>query len=126
MPTTEMTQAMPTPANWLTIWPQWPSMAPEARVSGGILEDRVDDAGGEEAGEDRSQGSACAVDAEGVQRVVIAEEALTMKTMKEQKKPAIRPMSRADMGWTKPEAGVMATRPATAPEMAPSAVGLPL
>src|SRR5205085_10759134 len=32
----------------------------------------------------------------------------------------------ADMGETKPEAGVMATRPATAPEIAPSALGLPL
>src|SRR3990170_2816531 len=29
------------------------------------------------------------------------------------------------MGQTKPEAGVIATRPATAPEAAPSTVGLP-
>src|SRR5579863_402956 len=49
-----------------------------------------------------------------------------MKTMKEQKKPAQRPMAMAGKGWTNPEAGVMATRPATAPEMAPRAVGLPL
>src|SRR5580658_1734339 len=46
--------------------------------------------------------------------------------MKEQKTPAMRPMARADMGCTKPDAGVMATSPATAPEMAPRAVGLPL
>src|SRR6185437_11492730 len=46
--------------------------------------------------------------------------------MNEQKKPASRPMSMADMGCTNPEAGVMATSPATAPEIAPSAVGLPL
>src|SRR6201996_7301965 len=32
----------------------------------------------------------------------------------------------ADPGSTKPEAGVMATRPATAPEMMPSTDGLPL
>ena len=49
-----------------------------------------------------------------------------MKTMKKQKNPASRPMSSAAMGWTKPDAGVMATSPATAPEIAPSAVGLPL
>src|ERR1700675_3065429 len=34
-------------------------------------------------------------------------------------------MSSADMGVTKPAAGVIATRPATAPEAAPSTVGLP-
>src|SRR5579863_9157190 len=50
----------------------------------------------------------------------------TLKTMKEQKNPAARPIASADMGCTKPEAGVMATSPATAPEIAPSAVGLPL
>src|SRR6516225_4646789 len=51
---------------------------------------------------------------------------LTLKTMKEQTNPAARPMNNADMGCTKPDAGVIATRPATAPEIAPSAVGLPL
>src|SRR5499433_1401098 len=35
-------------------------------------------------------------------------------------------MSSAGMGATKPEAGVMATNPATAPLAAPSTVGLPL
>src|SRR5215467_1522350 len=40
--------------------------------------------------------------------------------------PAIRPIARAGMGPTKPAAGVMATSPATAPEIAPSALGLPL
>src|SRR5215469_4853472 len=34
-------------------------------------------------------------------------------------------MTRADIGPTNPEAGVIATSPATAPEMAPSALGLP-
>src|SRR5579863_1522900 len=46
--------------------------------------------------------------------------------MNAQKRPARRPMSRADMGCTNPEAGVMATNPATEPEIAPRAVGLPL
>src|ERR1019366_8411224 len=35
------------------------------------------------------------------------------------------PITRADIGLTKPEAGVMATSPATAPLAAPSTVGLP-
>src|SRR5690606_39814278 len=39
--------------------------------------------------------------------------------------PAAMPMTSAPPGATKPEAGVMATRPATAPEMMPSTLGLP-
>src|SRR5690349_11588726 len=39
--------------------------------------------------------------------------------------PARAPMTIEDSGPTYPEAGVMATRPATAPEAAPSTVGLP-
>src|SRR5680860_917305 len=35
------------------------------------------------------------------------------------------PMIRAPVGATKPAAGVMATRPATAPERRPSTLGLP-
>src|ERR1700756_3191148 len=45
--------------------------------------------------------------------------------MKKQKTPAINPISSADMGLTNPDAGVMATSPATAPEIAPSALGFP-
>src|SRR5664280_1406202 len=40
--------------------------------------------------------------------------------------PAASPMPKAGMGLTKPEAGVIATSPATAPETAPSTDGLPL
>src|SRR5215475_14698548 len=46
--------------------------------------------------------------------------------MKKQNTPASRPMTMAGMGPTKPAAGVIATRPATAPEIAPRALGLPL
>src|ERR1051326_3317255 len=46
--------------------------------------------------------------------------------MRKQKTPAIPPIAKADMGVTKPAAGVRATKPATAPEIAPSALGLPL
>src|SRR5215813_13326500 len=40
--------------------------------------------------------------------------------------PAANPMMIADSGLTKPDAGVMATSPATAPDAAPSIVGLPV
>jgi hypothetical protein len=66
------------------------------------------------------------VHTEGVEGIVVAEPALTVVTMRKQTTPATTPMMRADMGCTKPEAGVMATSPATAPEMAPRALGLPL
>src|SRR5512135_2470630 len=39
--------------------------------------------------------------------------------------PAPNPISTADAGPTNPDAGVIATRPATQPEAAPSAVGFP-
>src|SRR5512135_1130280 len=39
--------------------------------------------------------------------------------------PAPTPMMSADRGPTKPDAGVMATRPATQPDAAPKTVGLP-
>src|SRR5690242_5532084 len=40
--------------------------------------------------------------------------------------PPTRPITSAPPGATKPEAGVIATRPATAPETMPSTLGLPL
>src|SRR5947207_2074212 len=40
--------------------------------------------------------------------------------------PAAKPITIAERGLTKPEAGVIATSPATAPEAAPSIVGLPV
>ena len=46
--------------------------------------------------------------------------------MKKQNTPAISPIAIADIGDTNPDAGVIATSPATAPEIAPSTDGLPL
>src|ERR1043166_7107583 len=40
--------------------------------------------------------------------------------------PAPNPITTAASGVTKPEAGVIATRPPTAPDAAPSTVGLPV
>src|SRR4051794_29004641 len=39
--------------------------------------------------------------------------------------PAAKPIIAAGIGCTKPDAGVIATSPATAPEIAPSTLGLP-
>src|SRR5450755_4291149 len=50
-------------------------------------------------------------------RLVAAQKQIT---------PAATPITIAPPGSTKPEAGVMATSPATAPEAAPSTEGLPL
>src|SRR4051812_19140029 len=46
--------------------------------------------------------------------------------MKKQNTPATNPIASAAMGPTNPAAGVIATNPATAPDTAPSALGLPL
>src|SRR5579859_2657237 len=46
--------------------------------------------------------------------------------MRKQTTPAHRPISSAGKGCTKPEAGVIATRPATQPEIPPSMLGLPV
>src|SRR6201982_2439171 len=46
--------------------------------------------------------------------------------MEKQNAPAISPIPIAGIGPTNPAAGVIATSPATAPEIAPSALGLPL
>src|SRR5687768_11982722 len=40
--------------------------------------------------------------------------------------PAVNPMISACIGCTNPDAGVIATSPATAPEIPPSTLGLPL
>src|SRR5579875_158932 len=49
----------------------------------------------------------------------------TFTTIQKQNNPAISPIHSAPIGVTNPEAGVIATSPATAPEIPPSALGLP-
>src|SRR5471030_1772074 len=51
---------------------------------------------------------------------------LRLVAAQKQMTPADTPIMIDPPGSTKPEAGVMATRPATAPEAAPSTDGLPL
>src|SRR6185312_252582 len=46
--------------------------------------------------------------------------------MKKQKTPARKPINRAGKGFTNPDAGVIATNPATQPEMPPKILGLPM
>ena len=50
---------------------------------------------------------------------------LTNVTMRKHPMPPASPMTSAGIGATNPDAGVIATRPATAPEIAPSALGRP-
>src|ERR1700690_3657371 len=50
----------------------------------------------------------------------------TLTTIQKQNTPANNPIHSAPIGVTNPEAGVIATSPATQPEIAPSAEGLPL
>src|SRR5215472_13916445 len=50
----------------------------------------------------------------------------TAATIQKHTIPARNPISSAGNGFTKPEAGVIATSPATQPEMPPSTLGLPL
>src|SRR6516225_9970838 len=51
--------------------------------------------------------------------------AFTLVTIKKHNIPAIAPITSAGMGATNPAAGVMATSPATSPEIAPSALARP-
>ena len=66
--------------------------AERQRLAGGILQRVVDRVGGEHAGEDRAQSSARAVDAERVERVVIAELRLDARhhEVANQSRPRIR------------------------------------
>src|SRR4051812_5269894 len=52
--------------------------------------------------------------------------ALTTVAAKKHTTPPMAPMRIADIGVTKPLAGVITTNPATAPEIAPRTVGLPV
>src|SRR3954470_726077 len=51
---------------------------------------------------------------------------LTTVAPRKQTTPPVKPIARAAIGPTNPEAGVITTRPATAPEIAPRTVGLPV
>src|SRR5258708_402444 len=68
---------------------------------------------GEYAGEQRADNAADSVHAERVQRVVVAQGVLEGGCCNEAYGPATIPMITAGVGPTKPDAGVMATNPAT-------------
>ena len=85
----------------------------------------VDHLAGEHARQQRPDRSAHAVHAEGVQGVVVAERSLDDGDGDVAHDGHRRCRSRSTpIGVTNPAAGVMATRPATAPVAAPSTVGL--
>src|SRR5688500_18390055 len=50
---------------------------------------------------------------------------LSVVAAKKQTMPPVKPITIADIGETNPAAGVITTKPATAPEIAPRTVGLP-
>ena len=83
------------------------------------------DSAREHAGEHGADDAADAVDAEHVERVVVAQARLSLVAKTKQTMPEARPRTMAPIGPTEPQAGVMATRPATAPEAMPSTLGLP-
>ena len=63
------------------------------------------------------------VDADDVERVVVAELELQADGQRAQATPATTPRPIAPSGQMLAQAGVMATRPATTPEAAPREVG---
>ena len=78
VPTIASTQAMPHADQLVQHLPGVAvHQAQRHGFAGGILQAVVDRVGGEDAGEDRAQRSAGAVDAEGIQRVVVAELVLS-------------------------------------------------
>ena len=82
----------------------------------------------EHAGQQRAEDAADAVHAEHVERVVGAEHAASARS-RPTGRPSrrARPMTNAPIGCRRCRAaGVIATRPATAPDAAPSIEGLPL
>ena len=86
---------------------------------------RLDRRGGEDAGGDGAEHAADAVDGEDVERVVDLEP-------RPQERRAVAQAAgdeaddQAPPAVTKPDAGVIATRPATAPQAAPMTLTLPL
>ena len=69
--------------------------------------------------------AADAVHAERVERVVVAEEALELRAREVRDGPREHADEDRAVRGDEPRAGVITTRPATAPEQKPSTVGLP-
>src|SRR5438067_9699958 len=80
----------------------------------------------EHAREQGAEDSADGVDTEDIERIVRASMRFSWFTPQRQTKPAAKPITNAPGMPTLPAAGVIATRPATAPDAAPSIEGLPL
>src|ERR687895_1710965 len=56
---------------------------------------------------------------------IVTIRRLSLVAAMKQRKPAVAPIKRAPVGPAVPKAGVIAKRPATAPEAIPSTLGLP-
>ena len=79
---------------------------------------------GEDAGQERAERAADGVDAEGVERVVVAERVLELGAGEERNDTRQHADDHGAGGRTKPAPGVMTTSPPTMPEQKPSTVGL--
>ncbi len=93
--------------------------------AGGIFQFVVDEIRREDARQDGAQRAARAVDAESVESVVVAEAVLNGRDHKEAENAGEKTDQQSGERLHKTGAGVMATKPATAPEMPPSMLGLP-
>ena len=79
VPTAAMTHAMSDACNWLSNWWALPSNNPEpSHVALRILEDRIDELAGEDAGQQRSQRAARPVNPKCVKTIVVAEDGLDL------------------------------------------------
>ena len=79
----------------------------------------------QDAGQEGAENAPDTVDAEGIEAVVIAEHPLQPGRGDEADDAAGDAHERCALGSTKPDAGVITTRPAMAPDATPSTLGLP-
>ncbi len=95
-------------------------------VEQALVDDRAVDRGlGEEAEQQRADEPADEVHGDDVEAVVELERLLDARGRGSTRTPAMSPIQIGDMPPTNPAHGVMATRPATAPDAAPSVVAVP-
>src|SRR6266849_1504261 len=122
VPTSANAHAISTPTNWLPTWPQWPSSPPTAFPAPkmGLI---TCCANTPVSSAPIVPPAPCTPKASSASSYPKA--AFTLVTIPKHNTPATAPITSAGMGPTNPAAGVMATSPATAPEIAPNALALP-
>src|SRR5215471_3769300 len=122
VPTSAKVQAITMPTNWLPTWPQWPSSPPTGLPAPkiGLI---TCCANTPVSSAPIVPPAPCTPKASSASSY--PKMALTLVTIAKHATPATAPITNAGIGPTNPAAGVIATSPATAPEIAPSALALP-